>query len=167
MKMVIDLNLNDIKNIIAKHFEVDPVCIHVEMNEFSADDILNHGMDFIRVYDQKPVFSENESRAKKLEKRIKKREKKKKMIKQAIKSCGFIEFDDGRREDVILCKQGNQTPQDPMIIVTAAGDQYACSVEKVSREGMMVKEPVVKKFSKEKNEYVEVSYVRRVRIDYK
>lgn len=71
MKMVIDLNLNDVKNIIAKHFEVDPASIQVEMNEFSADDILNHGMDFVRVYDQKPVCSQNESRAKKLEKRIK------------------------------------------------------------------------------------------------
>lgn len=66
--MIIDLNLNDVKNIIAKHFAVDPASIQVEMNEFSADDILNHGMDFVRVYDQKPVFSENESGAKKLEK---------------------------------------------------------------------------------------------------
>lgn len=66
--MVFDLNLNDVKSIIAKHFDVAPSCIQVEMNEFSADDILNHGMDFVRVYDQRPVYSENERRAKKLEK---------------------------------------------------------------------------------------------------
>lgn len=68
MKMVFDLNLNDVKSIIAKHFEVDPSCIHVELNEFSVDDILNHGMDFVRVYGQKPVCSQNENGAKKLEK---------------------------------------------------------------------------------------------------
>lgn len=67
MKMVVDLNLHDVKCIIAKHFDVDPSCIQVEMNEFSANDILNHGMDFIRVHDQRPVYSENERRAKKLE----------------------------------------------------------------------------------------------------
>lgn len=89
------------------------------------------------------------------------------MIKQAIESCGYVEFDDGHREDVVLYKRDNKTPQNPMIIVTASGDQYACSVEKISREGMMVKEPVAKKFSKEKNQYVEVSCVKRVRIDYK
>lgn len=89
------------------------------------------------------------------------------MMKQAIESCGFVEFTDGHREDIVLYKRSGETSQDPTIVFTASGDRYACSVEKVNREGIIVDEPVAKKFSKEKNKYVEVSYVKRVRINYK
>ena len=68
MKMTIDLNLNDVKNIIAMHFGVDSSLIRVEMNEFSVNDILNGGIEFITVYDNRNVnFKKEETGAKKLE----------------------------------------------------------------------------------------------------
>lgn len=55
MKMTIDLNLNDVKNIIAMHFGVNPSCVYITMNEVSVNDIVNGGAEFVTVYDQRNV----------------------------------------------------------------------------------------------------------------
>lgn len=68
MKMTIDLNLNDVKNIIAMHFGVDSSNVYIAMNECSVNGILNGGAEFVTVYDNRNVrLKKEETRAKKLE----------------------------------------------------------------------------------------------------
>lgn len=68
MKMTIDLNLNDVKNIIALHFGVDSSNVYIMMNKCSVNDILNGGAEFVTVYDNRNVqFKKEETGAKKLE----------------------------------------------------------------------------------------------------
>lgn len=68
MKMTIDLNLNDVKDIIAMHFGVNPSCVYITMNETSVNDIVNGGAEFVTVYDQRNVLFKKEETGEKTKK---------------------------------------------------------------------------------------------------
>lgn len=89
------------------------------------------------------------------------------MNKKAIESCGYVEFTDGHKENVVLY-DFNRTEKNPSLtVITESGERYFYTMGSINQEGIIRSAPMYRKFLKEKNEYFETYDVNKIRIHSK